>query len=1100
MYNAGAIKIDMTLNDTQYRSKLIGARKATHTTVNSINSTLHRIATGAVFARATLALLDFERELANVKSIASELNMGVVRQQLLDLDDVLGDVTKNTKALYYAWSAGIRGTEKEMTDFVGKMAMLGRAIKAESSTTVSSATTLMNAYGLSVKDAGEVTDWFYQVVKLGKTTGSELAISLGRIVSSASSAGISLNELGSSIASLTRIMPTQQAIIALNQAILSIVKPTAGARKMAEQLGIEFNATALRTKGFLGVLKEVKEASHGNIEVMAKLFGSVRALKASAYLAGEGFSQVTGMMEEFKNKSGSAMEAFKAQTARLNTTWDMAMVSMNKGLITLADAFAPLIKELGDTTQAFGSMLKHADKFDIVMNAGLGILLVYRKRLTELVLGSEALAVAKKEEASATAKSVVEKTKEAEIQRLQSVVYKDFNKVLMMTLSALNQSSVAFATEAGAIKKNTADIAMNAEGRLVLSNALKRENALLEGNNVVMGNNVVVTEEATVATIAYANALKATGRSSFKMAGGFTQAGQGASKLSKGMGALNTIFLAFMAYDIGKVIGKWLLEFPKVKKVVDDVAKSLVDFWGGDKAKKEAVENDAKYMNLRLNDLKKYKELLIKTGTMNKAEFDKLFKEAMSGVESGQGAYNKIRKAYLGIDEAIRKGGADVTKTLQEQLEKQIFRVDKNKRDELFANFKKEMGFDLGDLFLYDINSDTFKKGKRFIEQESSRLIEVAKDEQKKQYIALIDQSLKLGGQLTKLTKEQFTALNNAFKLKTGGIDVLEMVYIDHNSDKFKKLAQDLQNSLAGVLGGEKGMKGSVNEISKEMETRLSAISVEGKMEKQMMIQKYKELKDIRDKALADYKDAQKGMSRTKDKDMIKLYQAESDKKLGIYKDSITKMQELKHNFLYKDMNITKKKIEAEKKLEKELVKKREEAYKMMVMNNKKGSEEAYKAWRQALLGIDSELENTKKKQKELQEEMIKQNPLYKLQKRIASAGGIEGVKTKSYKELVYSDLRKGETIKDSTIERLQKTMTESQKNKYDELVKKNLAQGDSLKDAKTDAMMSLLKIMETSDKKKDNDAKQQITLLAKIEQHLAKGGELRDFVLPKVK
>ena len=118
---------------------------------------------------------------------------------------------------------------------------------------VDAITTVMNAYGKSVNDATSISDIFFTTIREGKTTFPELAQNIGTVVSSASLAGITFEELGASFATTTKAgINTADTATALNRLFLSLANPTEGLKKKTAALGIEFSAAALRSKGFKG--------------------------------------------------------------------------------------------------------------------------------------------------------------------------------------------------------------------------------------------------------------------------------------------------------------------------------------------------------------------------------------------------------------------------------------------------------------------------------------------------------------------------------------------------------------------------------------------------------------------------------------------------------------------------------------------------------------------------------------------------------------------------------------------------------------------------------------------------------------------------------
>ncbi|MDD5728747.1 MAG: phage tail tape measure protein [Victivallales bacterium] len=348
MFDLGTIGAVVRLDDSQYTQTLAGMGQRSEQQLNRIKrlfaSALGGYGAYRILKEASGAAMEFSAEVANIASIADDLDMTKIRNGILGIDSVLGDSTKLANSFYFAYSAGIRGTEKEMVDFTAKMAQMAVTIRADQTQAMDAATSLMNAYRVSVKDAGKITDWFFTVVKEGKTTGEKLSGSLGMVVNSAATAKIPLSELGAAIAVLTRTMPTEQAITSLNQVIAGFISPTKEATETAAKYNIELSAAALQNKGLAAAMKEVKDKAGDDVEALSQMFGSIRSFRAAASLAGTQAEEFHATVEKFKTNDGSMLEAFGKQTDNLKTTWKTAMTDMNKAAISLGDTIAPLIK------------------------------------------------------------------------------------------------------------------------------------------------------------------------------------------------------------------------------------------------------------------------------------------------------------------------------------------------------------------------------------------------------------------------------------------------------------------------------------------------------------------------------------------------------------------------------------------------------------------------------------------------------------------------------------------------------------------------------------------------------------------------------------
>lgn len=329
----------------------------------------------AYMKRAAAASMAFNRELYNIKSIASELDLSKVRSELLSLDSRLGSAADNAGALYFAYSSGVRGTEKELVKFTGEVGKLSQAIVADQIPTMDAVTSIMNAYGKTANDVTEISDMFFQVVKQGKTTGSSFANTIGSVAGVAANAGVSLDELGAAAATLTTTMPTERAITSLSALITAFIKPTDEATKVAQKYGIELNAAALKSKGLSGVMAELNSKVGTNTEAIAQIVPSIEGMRAAVALAGGQYKMFADNMEIFGDKAGSSAEAFATQAqnldkqiASLPDTFNKISIQVGesaKNILTLNGTLTPLLA-------SFNNMDKGTQKLiaDLTLLAG----------------------------------------------------------------------------------------------------------------------------------------------------------------------------------------------------------------------------------------------------------------------------------------------------------------------------------------------------------------------------------------------------------------------------------------------------------------------------------------------------------------------------------------------------------------------------------------------------------------------------------------------------------------------------------------------------------------------------------------------------------
>lgn len=227
---------------------------------------------------------------------------------------------------------------------VGGVADLGEVVKVTS--------TLIKSYGLSWKDATAIQDKIQLTAKNGVTSFEEMAQALPRVSGDAATLGVSVDELMATFASLTGVTGgTAEVSTQLAAVFTALVKPSSEATKMAQQMGIEFNAAAIKSAGgFRQFLTQLDASVKGyaqssgmlSKEVYAKLFGSAESLRAIGQLTTQQKDKFAENAEAMKGSAGTMKESFKM----VDSTSSATIQKMENSWGGLTDYIASAVKFL----------------------------------------------------------------------------------------------------------------------------------------------------------------------------------------------------------------------------------------------------------------------------------------------------------------------------------------------------------------------------------------------------------------------------------------------------------------------------------------------------------------------------------------------------------------------------------------------------------------------------------------------------------------------------------------------------------------------------------------------------------------------------------
>lgn len=436
-FNAGSLLSFLKLDTTGFSTGLSSARNQTNQFNTSINRSDRAVQgmsssaaglgklmlTGLGFFVAVKAVTgfvsaigdsidaaaDLEKSMANVATLVdtSAVNIDELTESVLEMTtEVLKSAEDLSTGLYQVFSAGVTDSSEAM-EVLRVSAIAATAGLSATATSVDAITTILNAYGLESSQATDVSDLLFQTVKLGKTTFSELANAIGTVISPAAAVGVELDELFATLATLTKGgIDTRTATTALRATLLSVLKPSDQAKKKAKELGIEWNVQALKAKGLIAFLGELREKTQGNAEDITEIVPNVRALNAVLATVGEQWDELINIQGQFEDRAGSTIRAFEKQADtvklqserlglaidKLSTKFGELLLPIKKVIVSgLADFFESLagsserielrriigeLKEINQTVQAlsklrglFGLSAKEIKLLDIRINA-----------------------------------------------------------------------------------------------------------------------------------------------------------------------------------------------------------------------------------------------------------------------------------------------------------------------------------------------------------------------------------------------------------------------------------------------------------------------------------------------------------------------------------------------------------------------------------------------------------------------------------------------------------------------------------------------------------------------------------------------------------
>jgi TP901 family phage tail tape measure protein len=282
---------------------------------------LLQVAVGAVASAMGEAAAESNRFAAATREVMTianqaELPLGKVEKLSRQLAVTYGTApVDQAKALYQAISAGAKDAASTV-DTANKLAIAGLADVEQ---TIDVLTTVTNSWSESNLSAERASDILFATVKKGKTRIDELASSFGTVAPIAAALGVSMEEVGAAVATMTlRGASTSEAFTQLRSILAGLTRNTQASKKAAKDLHIEFSTTALRTKGLGRFIKDVTKAAAGNEAALQKLFGRIEAVTGALALGADGTKQFQEALDATRKSGGLTEEALEKVSKTMN--------------------------------------------------------------------------------------------------------------------------------------------------------------------------------------------------------------------------------------------------------------------------------------------------------------------------------------------------------------------------------------------------------------------------------------------------------------------------------------------------------------------------------------------------------------------------------------------------------------------------------------------------------------------------------------------------------------------------------------------------------------------------------------------------------------
>ena len=304
------------------------------------------------------AAAGFEAAMAKVSTLAdtSVVPLDTLKAQFTALSSETGvSVNALAEAAYQALSAGV--DTANVVNFVSTATKTSVAGFTEASTAVDVLTTALNAYKLEGSESERVASMLVKTQDEGKTSVGELAANMGRVIPTAAAYNVSLENLTTAYALLTKNgMNTAISTTNLSAMLDELGKNGSNVSDIIkEQTGKSFAELMGSGATLSDVISVLSDSVDGNSTAFSNLWSSSTAGKAALSLLNSGADEFNATLGKMEKASGSVDRNFQTMADTTEFAHQRMVTATNNLQIAIGDALNPALEKLYNTgADAFG--------------------------------------------------------------------------------------------------------------------------------------------------------------------------------------------------------------------------------------------------------------------------------------------------------------------------------------------------------------------------------------------------------------------------------------------------------------------------------------------------------------------------------------------------------------------------------------------------------------------------------------------------------------------------------------------------------------------------------------------------------------------------
>ena len=253
------------------------------------------------------------------------------------------------QTVYDAMSAGVQPTEDmaEVLQVVSASSKLAKAGFTDTNTAMKASLSVINAYGMGIENINKVSDILLNTQNLGVTTVGELSNALSKVTPVASAFGVSIENVTSALALMTKQgTNTEVASTGLSAILSELGKSGTTASENLQKASLSAGLTETSFKGLLfsgkslgDILDIMADYAEQNNLSLVDMFSSIEAGKSALQITNAGAEEFNKTLDSMETATGLVSESFEKMVTP-SQRLDSAIATLKT---TMGEKFKPAI-------------------------------------------------------------------------------------------------------------------------------------------------------------------------------------------------------------------------------------------------------------------------------------------------------------------------------------------------------------------------------------------------------------------------------------------------------------------------------------------------------------------------------------------------------------------------------------------------------------------------------------------------------------------------------------------------------------------------------------------------------------------------------------